>query len=286
MPLFKLTEEEKKGFAKKHLENLEYWLRRIIDQQLSKEYGEDFINYKSPDGHFLLRSQIREKINLRIESYPDRFLRKIDASLLEHLIEIICKEDLYKKHFCQIFKDNFKCGRIQLKDVLSQLSETRNRIYHINPISIRQLEKAICYSNDVIESIKGYYTKMNLEKKFNVPTILSYSDSFGQHFLREDIKIRTNCLIINNRKFEIYCYDTISMQIDIDPSFGQDEYDIIWNFDSIEIKNQKNIEITFKEKDVGEFRSVIVKIISKKSWHKLNGCDDCLALQFTILPPK
>lgn len=36
MPLYRLTEEEKKSYAKKYLENLEYWLRRVIDQKLEE----------------------------------------------------------------------------------------------------------------------------------------------------------------------------------------------------------------------------------------------------------
>ncbi|MDQ2178854.1 hypothetical protein [Marinifilum sp. D714] len=286
MPLYKLTEESKKEYAKKYLENLEYWLRRVIDQQLSADFGNDFINYQSPVGHFLIKKEIRDSINSRFQKHPERFSRIIDASLLEHLIYIICKEDLYQKYFRPFFESNYPLGRIQLKNTLEDLSEIRNRLYHINPISIRHLEKVICYSNDIIESIKIQYSNMNQEKKFNVPTILSYSDSLGQHFLRENIDWATNCLIINNRGFDIYCNDTVSLQIEVDPSFHENEYDLIWKFDDMEVKNQKNIEINFEAKHVGELKSVVVKIISKNEWHKLNGCDDCLAIQFTILPPK
>ncbi|WP_409415747.1 hypothetical protein [Flavobacterium sp. PS2] len=285
MPLYKLTEEDKKGYAKKYLENLEYWLRRIIDQKFTEKFGNDYINYETA-GQFLIRKEIREKVETRFNKYSERFQRKIDATLLEHLIEIICKENLYNEIFKPFFEQNFKLGRIQLKNNLTELSDIRNRVNHVNPISVRQLEKSICYTNDIIESIKEHYKTLNMDKKFNVPTFLSYSDSFGQHFLREHINWATNCLVLNNRKFDIYCYDKISLEVEIDPSFSSAEYDVIWNIGKREIINEKNIEITFNESDVADFYSVIVKVVSKKSWHKLNNCDDCLAIQFTILPPR
>lgn len=285
MPLYKLTEEEKKGYVKKYIENLEYWLRRVIDQQLTEKYGSDYINYEE-NGQYLFKKNVREKVEDRFKKYSERFQRKIDATLLEHLIEIVCKESLYKNIFRPFFELNFKSGRDQLKSNLCELSDIRNRVNHINPISIRQLEKAICYTNDIIDLIKEQYKIMNVDKKFNVPTFLNYSDFLGQHFLREHIGWAGNCLIINNRKFDIYCYDKVSLEIEIDPSFSSDEYDIIWNKGHKIISNSKNIEITFEEFDVGEFCSVIVKVVSKNSWHKLKGCDDRLAIQFTILPPK
>jgi hypothetical protein len=285
MPLYKLSEEDKKGFAKKYLENLEYWLRRIIDQKLTEEFGNDYFNYEE-NGQFLIRKEIREKVEDRFNKYSERFQRKIDATLLEHLIEIICKEKLYNDIFRPFFELNFKLGRSQLKNNLNELSDIRNRVNHINPISVRHLEKSICYTNDIIESIKEKYKIMNMDKKFNVPTFLSYSDSLGQHFLREQIRWATNCLIIDNRKFDIYCFDKISMEVEIDPSFPSNEYDIVWHIGQTQILNKKNIEITFSETEVGNFYSIIVKVISKNSWHKLNNCDDCLAIQFTILPPK
>lgn len=285
MPLYKLSEAEKKSYAKKYLENLEYWLRRVIDQQLVEEYGLDYFDYKSKD-NFLIRKDIRFQVNTRFEKYNNRFQRKIDATLLEHLIEIICKEEFYKKIFKPFFESNFKLGRIQLKNKLKVLSEIRNCVNHINPISIRQLEKTICYTNDIIDSIKEHYKKINMGRQFNVPTFLSYSDSLGQHFLRENIVWSTNCLIIDNRKFDIYCYDTISLEIEIDPSFSSYDYDIVWEFGQTVIENKKNIQIRFDESNVGDFFSIIVKVISKNTWHKLNDCDDCLAIQFTILPPQ
>ncbi|GHA43517.1 hypothetical protein GCM10007103_25830 [Salinimicrobium marinum] len=127
---------------------------------------------------------------------------------------------------------------------------------------------------------------MNLERKFNVPTILSYSDSLGQHLLRENIRWATNCLIIDNRGFETYCHDTISLQIEVDPSFPEEDYDIEWKFNNRTLGTDKKVEITFEEADVNDFRPVIVKVKSKKNWHKLNDCDDCLAIQLTILPPE
>lgn len=286
MPLYRLTEEEKKSYAKKYLENLEYWLRRVIDQKLEEKYGTNYFNHETSIGQFIIRKEIREKVESRFNKYSDRFQRKIDATLLEHLIELICKENFYNEIFKSFFERNFKSGRSQLKNVLDELSDIRNRVYHINPISVRQLEKCICYTNDIIESIKDQYKFLNMEKKFNVPTFLSYSDSFGQHFLRENLYWATNCLIVDNRKFDVYCYDKISLEIEVDPSFSNNEYDIVWQIGQNIIENKKNIEFTFTESEVNDLFSIVVKVISKKSWHKLYNCDDCLVVNFTVLPPR
>src|SRR5690554_7847370 len=118
MPLYKLTEEEKKSYAKKYLENLEYWLRRIIDQKLEEKYGSDYFNYETTSGHFIIRKEIREKVASRFNKYSKRFQRKIDATLLEHLIELVCKETFYNEIFRCFFEFNFKLGRIELKNTL------------------------------------------------------------------------------------------------------------------------------------------------------------------------
>ncbi|GAI06690.1 unnamed protein product, partial [marine sediment metagenome] len=46
MPFSRFKEEEKRSICKKKIENLEIWLRRLVHESLSEEYGSNYLEYK------------------------------------------------------------------------------------------------------------------------------------------------------------------------------------------------------------------------------------------------
>lgn len=286
MPLYKLNEAELRNVSKNYIETLEFWLRRIIDTKLSEVYGNNYWEYCDQD-IYLIKKEIREKATDRFNKYPERFSRWIDATLIEHLIDIICKEKLYKEFFKGYFEYNFPLGREQLRLNLTRLSEIRNRLYHSNPISIRQAEQAICYTNDMIESIKEFYLNTNQQMEFNSPSIISISFSNGTKIYKDSMTQASNGSIYRIRNTKFRCGDRLKMEIEVDSTFDEKDYIIFWDFNSIEnIEiDKKSIEIQFLEQHVAELFKISVKIISNKNWHRYRNYDDSLSISLTVLPP-
>jgi len=61
MPFSRFKEEEKRSICKKEIENLENWLRRLVHESLSKEYGNDYLEYKDKSNNYLIKTEIRQK---------------------------------------------------------------------------------------------------------------------------------------------------------------------------------------------------------------------------------
>ena len=71
------------------------------------------------------------------------------------------------------------------------------------------------------------------------------------------------------------------MELEIDSSFDDSEYKIVWSWNNINGKidrHKKDIEIQFAENHVGEVFQINVKVISNKEWHRYNQHDDQLSL--------
>jgi hypothetical protein len=68
-----------------------------------------------------------------------------------------------------------------------RLLDPRNRLYHSNPISLHEAEQVVCYSNDIIESLKQHYGAIGMQSEYNVPTNLKFSDSFGNLCFRNQM---------------------------------------------------------------------------------------------------
>jgi hypothetical protein len=152
---------------------------------------------------------------------------------------------------------------------------------------VRQAEQAICYSNDIIDSIKEFYINESKKMEFNAPLIIKYSDSIGNVFFRERFNesVSGSSLILRDTKLR--CGDKFRAEIEIDASFSKEEYTIEWysKREMKEIQNMTSIEFEFKEEDVGELFGINVKVISNKKWHRHSSYDDELYIIFTVLPP-
>ncbi len=165
----------------------------------------------------------------------------------------------------------------------------RNNLSHANPISMRQAERAVCYTNDFIDCLKEYYKKENAFMSFNVPQIIKVVDSFGQERYRESIYNDTASGLIWTRTDidNLRPGDTYRLDIEIDPSFDPNDYEIEWRIANKieEFRNKKYFYITFDNSHIAELFTIYCKITSKKSWHKYTYFDDKLTVSLKVLPP-
>ncbi len=288
----KYNEAEIREIAKEHIEALEYWLRRLINDELTNSYEKNYNSLQTSEGHFLIKKKIREEVQTRISTNDKgRFPRWIDATTFDHLVDIICNPTLYKSSFRKVFHNRYIFDTDQIRIELGNLLEIRNRLYHLNPISNRQAEQAICYSNDFIDCIKNYYHETSQYMSFNAPSIIKYSDSYGnqffsEHFIQSSIGVIVPRSLFNH--LTIRCGDSIKIELEIDASFDRNEYTIIWSlsgFDTSQFNNSNSFQITFTEAHVSTNCQINAKIISNKAWHRHKYFDDQIDIQLTVYPP-
>ncbi len=288
MPFSRLKEEEKRSICKKEIENLENWLRRLVHESLSKEYGNNYLEYKD-NNNYLIKAEIRQKVKGLINKEPKRFPRCIDAFFLPDLIYIICRVNLYNKFFKVPFTKAFPEGRNEARTFLQRLELPRNALSHANPISDRQAEQVICYCHDIIDSLKEYYYKMGTEREYNVPRIIKVTDSLGNTIHLNEIENNSGSWFLNKDPINyLRPGDRLGIEVEIDPSFDPSSYTIAWCIKRKIINkftNRTKISFEIEVKHVGEFFSVYCMIISNKIWHKRSNCDDIIRIHYKVLPP-
>lgn len=290
--MYQLNDSQIRNICKERLESLEYWLRRLIDIQLSSAYG-DFFNYSDEKGNKVVKNKVVESLEKRMLKEPDRYNRKIDAVLLDDSIDIICNPNLYNDHFKKALEIAFPDGSKVAKTFLKRLIDPRNRLVHANPISHRQAEQVICYTNDVIESIKEHYRSLNMSEEYNVPLILKVIDSYGKVYHREQLsQCHDGGIMITNHntsQFDLRPGDTLSLEVEVDPSFSESEYEVSWASSkgfSHEVPNGNKVVVNITEKQVGKQFDVQCRVTSNKSWHRMSlGADDFLLYYIKVLPP-
>ncbi len=270
--------EELRAYSRTAIESLELWGRRLIDDLMTSEYGPDYLHAKLPNGENVISGERLRRLEKRRQDEPHRYLRWVDTLFLDDIRYILCKEIFYQQLFKPALDYVYKQGRKEAEFYLQALEPIRNNLSHANPISIRQAEKAICYSHDFIDGIQEYYKDKGKERMWNVPTILKMTDSLGNQFVHRN----------NQIEHVFYVGDTYSITAEVDSSFGPTEYDIRWirrsghPFD--ESSNSQQFTITFSDADVNESLSVRCLVTSKKPWHKHDYCDDEMSVNFSVLP--
>ena len=284
-----LTDLQVREAAKARIEALERWLRRIVDQKLG-DISASYESYSDEAGNFLIRKDIRDKASSRREKNPDRFPRFIDAVDLDELITVVCKQwDLFSDPLSKAFPE----GREEARTFLERIIGPRNKLAHANALSLREAEQAICYSGDVVDSLKEYYRNMGNQKDFNVPTIVQFSDSFGNVIYREQMIAVAPLGVMVDLKDNPRCYlhpgDILTFQIEVDPSFEPSDYSVSWTSFGPPILGSTTapklvIPITLAH--VGEQLDFRCTVTSKKEWHRsTSGFDDMFDAKYRVLPP-
>ena len=293
MDLHRLTEAELRTACKATIESLEVWLRRVIDIALRPAFGEDYINAQNPaGGQYVFKKALREGISRRVCSDPRRYPRNIDAALLEDAMYIVCHPRLYNKYFKLFFSSSYPLGSDELRFFLDKIAAPRNSLAHSNPIRVRQAEQVVCYSHDVIDAIKKRLEVLNMGRDFNAPTIVKIFDSNGSVF--HDAQIKRNSTgrgginLSEDRSNWLRVGDTLSVEVEVDPSFSPDDYHVDWVY-----KNQvpehtgplgNRITVDILECHVGFEFAIYCMVTSNQSWHRCGDVDDCVSLIYKVLP--
>ena len=285
----RMKDVEIRSVCKEKIESLEHWLRRLIDETLTPIYG-DYFSYCDPKGNRLINGNLTLHVEKRRASESIRYPRKIDAVLLEDAVNIICKPELFKHHFLIALKQAFPEGREEARTFLNRLLVPRNNLAHANAISTRQAEQIICYSNDVIESLKNHYRGLGMQQTYNVPLILKVTDSFGNVFTRSQFELCDDGAIklsfIDKSHMFLRPGDMLTIEVEVDPAFDPSSYTFKWLFSGREWSEGGNkAVISITNQQVSEKSNVLCQLISNKDWHRMDGMDDFLWLQYKILPP-
>lgn len=280
--------------CKNTIENLEIWLRNLIDNELTENYNSNYLEFINDDGTRLIKKDIVKDAIERRKNNPNRYPRLIDAMLLDDEIKIICHPNLYKNIFNKVLSSAYPEGNDEARTFLNRLIPIRNKLYHSNPISIREAEKVICYSNDVLDSIKEYYKEKAMDKKYNAPTIIKVTDSLGNIFYSSQISRNSTgrgiCETRISEQNVIYSGDKVSIEVEIDSSFSVEDYTINWVFDKKENskfeENFNKLTIEIENKHIRTDYAIYCSVTSKEDWHRCGNVDDSVAILYEIAPKK
>lgn len=280
--------------AKETIKTLEMWLRNLIDISLTNKYGADYFQAKDDSGKNIIKSKIRYDVERRISGNKNRYPRIVDALLLDEEIEIVCNPVLYKKYFNNAFKASYSGGNNELRTYLQRITPIRNKLFHSNPISMREYEKVICYSHDAIDAIKKYYKEVNIKKEYNVPSILSIKDSLGNIIYENQfLRIKRSRGVCPDSLYSdniLHVGDKLEIFVDIDESFPKDTYKVKWLHKGtaglLDFQEQLGHKFSLKisEAYIREQFKIECIVISNKQWHRFTSHDDLVVLNYKILP--
>jgi len=295
MPFYRLSVNEIRDYCKQAIESLEYWLRRLIDEALQDSYGVNYLDATDEAGNNIINKTTREKIKKQYDREPGRFSRLIDATLFDDCINIICKPALFQTYFREAFKTAFPDGDSldETRTFLKRLIEPRNLLYHANPISVRKAEQVICYSHDIIESLKKYYEELKMVQNYNVPMIIKITDSLGNELhstqMKRNLTGRGVYDFSQDEKNFLRPGDTLMLEVEVDPSFPRDCYRITWSYRPSHSDHRNyegnRIVIDINNTHVHERFAIYCKVTSNEEWHRCGDCDDSFGLIYKVLPP-
>lgn len=287
---YSLPEEQLRSLCRVNIEAFEKWARTIIHSELTKQLGENYFDIELSPGIPVVKKSIRDKTAAMIRAQPQRFSKKIDTLFLEEIIYLLCRNDLYKNYFKNFLDLVYPDGNSEARTYLKRLIPIRNSLSHSNPISVRDAEQCICYTNDFIDGIKQYYHNKGEERLFNAPNAIRLNDSLGNEFsLNKDESFE---LIVLNKAgtdqlYQFCIGEKYSAWLTLDPSFNPEQYIFEWHIESgRRLGNGSRLEFEITEDMVRERCAIYCTIKSNKSWHRYRGYDQQFAIVFQVLPPE
>ena len=283
--LYDKSEEELRSISKISIENLEKWAKYLISREMTLQYGDDFFYKQNENGDYIINKEIRSHVEKMLADNNKRFSNKVDILFLDDIISILCKEELYKNCFKKCLDIVYPEGRMEANTFLSRIKAIRNKLYHSNSVSYREVEQAVCYSNDFVDGVKKYMNEQGESKKYNVPNIVRINDSLGNEFYPNNRKINEIIYIGSQKnKHEFNCGEDYSIWVTMDPTFEPNEYVVEWDINGSKTKGLK-LNYIFSEEDVSETAFIRIRIVSNKKWHKYKFYDQSVSLAFRVLPP-
>lgn len=273
--------DERQSFARTYTDSAERWLRHLVHTTLSQRYGANYITQRQ------WKKDLVQKVTSKIQAGPASFPREIDATTFDQLVDIVCHPN-YWSLFAGGITAAYPHGAEEARTFLTRIQGIRNEVAHLRPVSIRQLEQALCYSNDIADSIKNYFQAMNMSKEFYVPTFVSYIDSIGNrgHFQPSEWHYRIVDLSTADFR-RLYPGDTLTLELEVDPSFDVGTYAVNWGIKGkpSDCGNGKKAVIPITEAHISQRIEIQFKLITTNYWHRSsNGEDDVMDVYYRVLP--
>lgn len=272
-----MSTDEIRNFVRHQLETLERWLRRLVDDAQREHYGSTF-------SALPIKQDIKNQVADRRAREPQRYPRDVDALLFDDLVTIMCHPQAYP-HFKNALKDAFPDGPAEARTFLDRIIEARNPLAHANDITSHQALRVMCYSADVIESLKAYYARNNLAQTYNAPSFLRIWDDRGNSAEVDE----TGRFVAEFEKTQLRPGDVLQLEIQPDESFPEDSYQIMWRDDAL-IVGDYSIGRTFSIKIENRHVSqsgmyILTKIVSIRDWHRHGSYDAKVLVHYSVLPP-
>jgi len=288
--LYSFSEEEIRSLCRVNIEAFEKWARTIIDSELTKNLGVNYFDLELAQNVPVVKKSIRDKTAQMMRSNPQRFHRKIDTLFLDEIIYLLCRNDLYKRFFKDFLDLIYPDGNAEARTYLNRLVPIRNCLSHSNPISIRDAERCICYTNDFIDGVKQYFYDKGEERVFNTPNAIKLNDSLGNEFqLNKDTMFESICInrTGTTQLHQFHLGERYSAWLTLDPSFTPEQYTIEWHIEcGRHLGNDSRLDIEIAEDMIRERCPIYCTIKSTKSWHRYRGYDQQFAIVFQVLPPE
>jgi hypothetical protein len=284
MPLHKIPLEELRIACRQRLETCEMWLRRLIHEELSRKFGSTYFREGIYNSNALFSSKIRKHAAERMNREPNRYDSEIDTLLMDHIVDTVCKSDLFADFFRPALKGAFPHGNEEARTFLSRLVPVRNALSHANPISVRDAERVLCYCGDVIESIKEFYESRNMEQEYNTPRFTRFADSLGNSKLLSE----TRSFLSYTDSVALRPGDSIRLEVEVDSSFEPNAYRIDWvvcNIPNDEQGSGTSFQLTIQPQYVSETFCISASLKSMRSWHRYGNFDDSMVIYYKVLPP-
>ncbi|HEY3622381.1 MAG TPA: hypothetical protein VGL12_08290 [Roseiarcus sp.] len=129
-----------------------------------------------------------------------------------------------------------------------------------------------------------------MKNQFNVPTIIRVVDSLGHVYsfaTKHDDSGFKMVDFSRDGKSILRCGDTLSIEIEVDPTFDPSSYEIEWlitNIGGPRMTGNKFV-LFLEERYISVRFCAVCRIVSKANWHKLGTHDDQMDIAYRVLPP-
>jgi hypothetical protein len=150
----------------------------------------------------------------------------------------------------------------------------------------------LCYTQDVLASLKEHYAAMNKQREYNVPMIIKVADSLGNVCqateLRRDSASYASCRFYIKSSGRLYPGDRLTIEVEVDPTFERSSYRLEWFWRGnkpAQLNDVERVVIDIDNSHVEETFGIQCKVISNRDWHRLGDHDDIVLVMYKVLPP-
>lgn len=269
--------------ARRYVDAAESWLRKLIHHQLHAAGGASYLTNGG-----ILKNPETEKLKVKIASDPAKYTREVDATSFDQTKKIICHAERWGKHFGSALGSAYPLGREQCELFLNRLIAIRNDLQHGRSCSVRQLEQAICYTNDLSDAVKAFFREQSMARQYDVPMFVRYIDSLGNESRLEGVSTDISARNIDWRRKgrgDLYPGDTLVAEVEVDQTFDRSGYEVSWTLYGYDKNSGTKAVVPIENVHVGEQMELTFEVVSDRDWHRSAGIDDSLTLLFRVLPP-